>query len=275
MNIFGQIGGKIIWFVIALLIGGAVYVYVLKNFLDPPRVATIPPTSATPLVPSTPSFSPATTPKPIANDPLPVTTITPISSATPSPVVNSPSLPKTGSGSVPNNSSPSPQVGASPNSSTMPALALSNQVAIKVPKNLEKGGVLKIYLNNDNSQSPDPVEYSPSKSLKVPGLSLINTNTNQFEQASGYFLVNKAGDYNITIILPQNSYFVTSKNLRIQIDGQPLPSIQGGRVTLAPGWHQANLFVYGSTNIPDANLIRVSWALEGENLQPLQVWREP
>lgn len=249
MKVFGDIGSKFVWFIIIVLAVGFGYVFVLRNFLNPPPAAV----SSVPS-PSSTLNPPAQLPAPAAssgvNEPAP--TLVPDSE----------------------NSSPVSNVTSTDiESSPMPALALPDQVALKVPEKLEKGALLKIYVNNDDNQSPDPIEYSPSKVLKTPGLSVISTsNRSEFQEVSGYFLVEKPGNYNLTVNYPQDYYWAKLSNFRTKIDGISLPTPKGGRVALAPGWHQVSLFLYAS-NV-EANSIQTLFGAEGETLKPLIVWRE-
>ena len=255
MKVFGDIGSKFVWFIIIVLAVGFGYVFVLKNFLNPPPAAVLP---VSPSSSPAQALSPAQSPDPVAANPLPVP-------GEPSPIL----VPDSENSSVNSVSSTSTTDTESP----MPALALPDEVALKVPEKLEKGALLKVYINNDDNESPDPIEYSPSKVLKTPGLALVNTsNRSEFQEVSGYFLVEKPGNYNLTISYPQNYYWARLSNFRTKIDGISLPTSKGGRVALEPGWHHVSLFLY-AVNV-EANSIRPLFGLEGETLKPLIVWRE-
>lgn len=291
MRVLGEIGNKIVWFVIILFVFGIGYVWVLKTFLNPPAVV---PTVAAPLpVTSNPTpAAPNSVAFPVVPSPAPVATSSSVTS--PSPDASNPSLPS--SAGNPSSSSqlapavnePTPAAGepspvaATPNdanntvapqanSQVLPALALPEQVALQVPKKLEMGGILKIYYNNDNNSKPDPILYSPLRVLKTPGLNLIPTNEDKFSEASGYFLVDKYGIYNFATILPTNNY-MDLDDIRVKIDGTLLPNVKGGRLELERGWHYVTLFM--KTGRYDPKLVRVSVGREGETLKPLQVWRE-
>lgn len=125
----------------------------------------------------------------------------------------------------------------------------------------------------DNNERPDPIRYSPSFKKEVPGLSLINTSRTEFEEVSGYFLVNQTGNYSFVIPVPDN-YYLTLVNLRLRIDGQPLPNVKGGTVTLASGWHKVDLFFFAYNSNMGASQIQVKWGLEGNDLRLLQTWKE-
>lgn len=142
-----------------------------------------------------------------------------------------------------------------------------------MPKKLKPGAVLSIYEDVDNSDHPDPIRYSPSFKKEVTGLSLINTSRTEFEEVSGYFLANQTGNYNFVISVPEN-YYLNLANLRLRIDGQPLPNVKGGTVNLGTGLHKIDLFFFGyGTNIP-ASQIQVKWGLEGSDLRLMQTWKE-
>lgn len=272
MKVFGEIGSKIVWGIIFLLIFGAGCVFVIRNFLSPPP-ATVPVAANTPVEPSatipptpTPSGSPSSLPS-AASSPAPTPSSTPLAaSPTISPTANTPSP-----SLAPNSNNPSPETNAS--SSPMPALALPDQVAMVVPKKVKPGAVLSIYEDVDNNERPDPIRYSPSFRKDVAGLSLINTSRTEFEEVSGYFLVPQTGNYSFVIPIPEN-YYVNLASLRLRIDGQPLPNVKGGTVTLERGWHKVDLFffAYGSNLV--ASQIQVKWGLEGSDLKLLQAWKE-
>lgn len=272
MKVFGDIGSKIVWGIIFLLIFGAGCVFVLRNFLSPPP-ATVPVSANTPVEPSA-TIPPTPTP---SNSPVAATTTpAPSNSPTPSPsVVSSPTSPTASTPSpslVPNNNnSPTPETNAS--SSPMPALALPDQVAMVVPKKVKPGAVLSIYEDVDNNERPDPIRYSPSFKKEVPGLSLINTSRTEFEEVSGYFSVPQTGNYSFVIPIPEN-YYVNLANLRLRIDGQPLPNVKGGNVTLERGWHKVDLFFFSYGSNITASQIQVKWGLEGNDLRLLQAWKE-
>lgn len=255
MKIFSDIGSNFVWFIIVLLAVGFGYVFVLKNFLNPPP-ATVAPVSTSPS--PTQALPPAQQPNSL---------VASSSTGEPSPIL----VPDSENSSTVDDSNSLATSGA--DSSPMPALALPDEVALKVPEKLEKGALLKVYVNNDDNENPDPIQYSPSKVLKTPGLSLINTSDrSEFQEVSGYFLVEKPGNYNLTIDYPQNYYWAKLSNFRTKIDGIPLATPKGGRVALDEGWHHVSLFL--DANNIEANSIRALFGSEGETLKPLVVWRE-
>ena len=157
----------------------------------------------------------------------------------------------------------------------LPAIAQPEDVVLEVPKKLERGGILKVYINNDGNQYPDPLEYSPSKVLKTEGLALISNQprTNQFQEASGFFLVNKSGNYNFLVNIPSTwrRNNLKSAYLRLKIDGFALASPSGGKVYLEKGWHKISFFTSYAIK---GEYPTVSWGAEGETAKPLAVWRD-
>lgn len=253
MKVFSDIGSKFIWLIIVVLAVGFGYVFVLRNFLNPPP-ATVSPVSPS----SSPvqALSPAPSPDSVA-----------INSNTgePSPTL----VPDNENSSNVDDVSSSTTSTTDTESSPMPALALPDEVALKVPQKLEKGGVLKIYDNNDGNENPDPVMYSPTKVVQTKGMSVIELDRGQFQEVSGYFLVKDTGTYNFTVG-PSLVPYLRLSDLRTRIDGSTLPNVKGGRVALEEGWHQVSLFV----NTSNVTALSLSWGREGETLKPLAVWRE-
>ena len=242
MQFLNQLTSKILWalLIVALLVGG--YVFLVKSLVKPPQIASTP-------QPTNPNPTPTPTPNTNPND------------FNPSLVDNS----------DPNTSNSS---GAVYEEDLLPAIAQAEDVVISVPQKLEKGGILKMFINNDGNKYPDPILYSPSKVLKTEGLSPVGNDKKEvFQEVSGYFLVPENGNYNFTLDFPSNWYWAKdTRNLRAKIDGVMLPTTRGGRVSLEKGWHKINLFMY-AYNV-DGNLLKVSWGLQGEESKPLKVWRE-
>jgi hypothetical protein len=156
---------------------------------------------------------------------------------------------------------------------SQPAIALPDQVTIKAPKNLEKGAISKIYINNDNNQAPEPDLYSPSRVIKTSGLTLHKLDRQRFEQISGYIIAPKTGLYSFTIA---NAARYNPAFLQLKIDGNTLPTVSGGQVDLEQGVHQIEFFAYlgDDTYMVKPDSIQVTWGRAGETLKPLQVMRE-
>jgi hypothetical protein len=254
MGFLGDLGKKALWFVFGLLLLGAGYVFIVKTFLAPPPVAqnaSVPPVAAPPAPSSDTPPAPGVSPTPLdASATSPDPAMTPGVSSTPG-------------------SSPAAVGGVS-----QPAIALPDQVALKVPKQLEKGGVTKIYINNDGNDAPEPALYSPSKVIKSEGLGLLTLNKDQFQEVSGYIMAPETGSYNFTVLNYGRVNRLTS--LRLKINGVALPAIQGGRIMLDKGWHQVSFFAnFGNGYYQlDPSTVRVEWGREGETLKPLDIYRE-
>ncbi len=201
MQFLNQLTSKILWalLIVALLVGG--YIFLVKSLVKPPQIASTP-------QPTNPNPTPTPTPNTNPNDFNP--SLVDNSSATTS--TNDPVYKE----------------------DLLPAIAQAEDVVIEVPQKLEKGGILKLYINNDGNKYPDPILYSPDKILKTEGLSLIGNDRKEvFQEVSGYFLVPEDGNYNFTLDFPSNWYWAKdTRNLRAKIDGVMLPTVRGGRVSL-------------------------------------------
>lgn len=241
MQFLNQLTSKILWaiLIVALLVGG--YVFLVRTLVKPPQIAS------------------TNTPQPINPNPTPTPNTNPNDF--------NPSLVDNSSATESNSNDPVYE------EDLLPAIAQAEDVVISVPQKLERGGILKMYINNDGNKYPDPILYSPSKILKTDGLSpLGNDNKEVFQEVSGYFLVPEDGSYNFTIDFPSNWYIKETRHIRAKIDGVLLPTVRGGRLSLEKGWHKINLFLY-AYNI-DGNLLKVSWGQMGEESKPIKVWRE-
>jgi hypothetical protein len=296
VQVFNSLFSKIVWGIICLLLFGAGCVFVLRNFLNPPPVPIVPasntapqaqptPTNPTQTETSSPTPSDSATATPTPTQPSASDTSTPPqssdgqapeTSATPTPAPSTPSsttpsLVTSSPTATPNKYLPTSEPNNS-NSSALPALALPNQVVLSVPKKLKPGAMLSIFENVDNNNRPDPINYSPTTTKEVAGLSLTSVKQSEFQEVSGYFLAERSGNFAFVITIPDNSN-LDSTNLRLKIDGQPLSNVKGGSVTLDKGWHKVDLF-YFESNSSTVNQIQVKWGLEGSNLKRLQTWRE-
>jgi hypothetical protein len=261
VQVLSNIFSKLVWLVIGLFLFAAGGVVALR-FLSPPPVASVP--SSQQLPQPTPTTTPAQTeissPSPsdtsIAAPLQPTTSASPAATATPD-----------GTASTTQTST------TSTNPSSLPAIALPDQVALVAPKKLKPGAILSIYENMDNNSNPDSINYSPTSRKEVDGLTLTNLKRGEFQQVSGYFLAEKNGSYSFVISFPDDLR-LDSTNLRLRIDGQPLSNVKGGSVNLERGWHKVDLFYFDDYNNNAASQIQVKWGLEGSDLKRLQVWRE-
>ena len=161
------------------------------------------------------------------------------------------------------------------NQNVIPAIAQQQQPIIQAPKKLEKGGILKIYQNIDRNIYPNPLQYTPDKIIKTDGLELMSLakDSNLFQEASGYFLVNRNGHYNFILNIPETWQGETLKihELSIKIDGFILESPTGGEIYLEKGWHKIALF---SQQEIAGEYPSLSWQESGQPVKPVQVWRE-
>lgn len=267
MKIFETIFTKIIWAIILLLLFGAGCVFILRNFLNPPPVpAVLPVASSSPLPPQPIPTQEQAAPFEPTSTPSPNPETTPNPETVPTPEASNQSADAVSKTSA----TPSP-IATNPNSTALPALALPNQVALSAPKKMTPGAVLSIYENVDNNSRPDPINYSPTTTKKVDGLSLTTVKPSEFQQVSGYFLAQKLGNYSFVMTFGDNLYLDAS-NLRLKIDGQPLGNVKGGSLNLERGWHKVDLFYWESSG-NGANQIQVKWGLEGSSLVRMQTYR--
>lgn len=279
---FNGLVSKLLWLVVAVVAGGATYVWALNTILKPPQGAAPPIANSSPL----PTASPV-------NDSAPFPNTSPVSAA-PSPAFSpaaSPFASPEASNSAPSvvpvdpsQSSASVSVAApadtsqspapAPSAAPIPAIAQANDVVLVAPKKLEKGGKLRIFPATD-TDNPDPLLSSPSRQINVPGLSLVQVDKDEFQEASGYFLVPSTGSYNFAVNLPKNFPPYTKSVVLVRVDGTALPDYKGGRLDLEKGWHEVRLFMnkqnYAFLNPNEVSLL---WSREGDTLFPLSVWRE-
>lgn len=263
MQVLSNIFSKLVWLVVGLFLFAAGGVVALR-FLSPPPVATVPNSQQLPQpIPTTsPNQTEISSPTPSPSDTPVATPLQPTTSA-------SPAATATPDGTA----STTQTTPTSTNPSSLPAIALPDQVALVAPKNLRPGAILSIYENVDNNSNPDSINYSPTSRKKVDGLSLTNLKRGEFQQVSGYFLAERNGNFSFVISFPDDLR-LDSTNLRLRIDGQPLSNVKGGSVTLDKGWHKVDLFYFDDYNNNAASQIQVKWGLEGSDLKRLQVWRE-
>lgn len=258
----GSIFSKIIWFVVIFLAAVGVSIAVAQ-FLAPQQVNNVPA-----IVRPAP-LQPIATNSPVSETPAPDTNTSEV--ATPQPQPNADNSTTGATTTATPTSTPTPAT--NPNTSALPALEQPDKVTLVAPRKLTKGAVLRIFENVDNSQRPDPINYSPSSSKEVAGLTLTSVSQSQFQEVSGYFLAERTANYAFVITFPDNAN-LDSNYLRLRIDGQPLSNVKGGTVNLEKGWHKVDLFYFEPYSGSVANQIQVKWGLEGTDLKRLQVWRE-
>lgn len=310
MKLFSTFFNKFVWFIVTLLLLGTGSVLALK-FLSPPPVKTLPSSSNgnngnTPTQQQQQQTQATTTEEPVQEQtttptpgdtadsqstPTPTPTETPTETSTPEPSTTTPSpavtaslpavptpFPTSTSATLKPDTAPlqsTSTTSVSTSSSALPALELSNKVALTVPLKMERGAKRFTFKNVDDNSRPDPDNYSPIDTKPVAGLSLTSLKQSEFQQVEGYILVEKTGNYAFVVSFPDNLY-LDFTNLRLRIDGQPLSNVKGGNVTLEKGWHKVDLFYWEANNSTGggANQIEIKWGLEGSNLKRMQTWRE-
>ncbi len=161
------------------------------------------------------------------------------------------------------------------NQNVIPAIPQLQEPILQAPKKLEKGGILKIYQNIDRNIYPNPLQYTPDKIIKTDGLELMSLakDSNLFQEASGYFSVNRNGNYNFILNIPEtwDKENLKIHKLSIKIDGYILESPIGGGIYLEKGWHKIALF---SQLEIAGEYPSLSWQESGQPIKPVQVWRE-
>jgi hypothetical protein len=258
MRFFGDAASKLLWGLVIVLAIAAGMAWFVRAFLQPPDLSAS--QSNLPAPVTTPNDQ-TTSPDVVTSDDSDPSQVSTTDTSTTTTTTDS-------------STTTAPDTATTPGTETLPAIAQAEDVVVKVPNQVEKGGILKLFTNNDGNDYPDPIQYSPEKILKTTGLSLIGiSERGKFQEVSGYLLVEETGNYNFTIDYPESwQYWAREKsNFRMKIDGQTLPTSKGGRVSLEKGWHTVSLFLNASV---DGNLFRVSWGREGETLKPIVIWRE-
>lgn len=246
MRFFGDAAAKMLWGIVIILAVAAGLTWFIRGFLSPPDLSATQGTNTPTKVVPSPDDTEPTKVETVESEPTTVTT----------------------------DDSTFSEGNAVSGDEPLPAIAQAEDVVMEVPEKVEKGGILKLYTNNDGNEYPDPIQYSPEKVLKTTGLSLIGIGErNKFQEVSGYLLVKEDGNYNFVIDYPENwNYWATKREyFRTKLDGQTLPTSKGGRLTLEKGWHTISVFL--NANEIDGSAVRVSWGKEGEPLKPLQIWR--
>ena len=157
------------------------------------------------------------------------------------------------------------------------ALNQPEEMVLETPKNLERGAELKIYPKTNIDKRINIASYSPTRLTKTNNIALQPGVSHQFQVSSGYFEVKERGQYNFLIdINTLDQQRLTTDNLQIIIDNEPLKRVLGGQVALDPGWHKIELyynpaFFAGMINVSQINL---KWAKPGKVAQTIEVWRE-
>ncbi len=161
------------------------------------------------------------------------------------------------------------------NQNVIPAIAQQTEPILQAPKKFEKGGILKIYHNKDRNIYPNPLRYTPDKVIETDGLELtsLEKDSDFFQEVSGYFRVNRNGNYNFILNTPEtwDKESLKIHELSIKIDGYILESPTGGEIYLEKGWHKIALF---SQQKIAGEYPSLSWQESGQPVKPVRVWRE-
>jgi len=211
MKFFEELTSKILWLVLGLILLSCGYLFVIKNFLNPPKISTIPA---------------QTNPNPTAN--------TPQKNPDPTPTDWKPNLDPA-------------QTTIDPSSSPLNWQPNLNQISsskvISVPRRLERGAVLSIYENEIKEVNPDPSLYQPKSRIEMSDLRLVEWTDSEFQSVSGFFFVPEDGTYKFEIEQAKLLEKYKERNLlNLSINGVPFKSYRGGEIGLQAGWHHVNLY---------------------------------
>lgn len=249
--------------IILLLALGAGFVFVLKTFLNPPK-ASVPLTS-------NPAPSQPTSPPIEKNNPS-----NPVESATESSNLENSEINQSQPSN--NNSTAEPELirNNQPETNNIPTNKQPEEFVLEIPSRLEEGAELKVYLNNDDSVNPNPVNYSPSQVIKTKNIVLKpEEEDNIFQESTGYFRISESGEYNFLIEHPDKHYFDEGR-LVTKVDQEPLGNSRGGRIKLDEGWHRIDVF-YNPQNYArkiDEEEISIKMGRPGEVAERIEIWRE-
>lgn len=259
------------WIFILLALSAG-FVFVLKTFLNPPKASV-----------------------PIASDP---TASAPIASNPESPQQLSPSNKESNSNnsleetsksnnleisnsnksqSLETSSIAEPELvnNSQSQKNNIPTTKQPKEYVLEIPPKLEEGAELKIFVNNDDSANPNPANYSPSKIIKTKNIVLSpGARDDVFQESTGYFKVEKAGEYNFLIEHSGDRYYDDGR-LVGKIDQEPLGNPKGGRMELDRGWHRLDLF-YNPQNYArriDEREVSVKMGRPGEIAETIDIWR--
>ena len=246
--------------IFTLLALGAGFVLVLKFFLNPPKAAT---SSVNPVSKSTQIVPPPTTP-PITNKPA---------------LNNNPQTQPVKSNETNLANNPQPKLKTEPEESTATAIEQPIESVLEIPRNLERGANLKLYVNLDEDDSqPNPLNHSPREITKTNKIALASTaEKDNFQSALGYFKVSKSGEYNFLLEGDERDRrYLKNATIKLRIDNEALDHNLGGRVSLEKGWHKIELYYYPRTYARkiDETQIEVKMGNPGEIAKSLEVWRE-
>lgn len=266
MRFFSDLTNKLFWFVLGVIFLSFGYLFVIRNFLNPPKISTVP------------SIPPQTTPNPqVVSHPSNVPSSNPVDWQ--------PNLDRSQTKTSEKN-----PLDWQPNLDTMPAGKV-----IEVPKRLTKGAILYVYENEIDETNPDPDLYRPKLKLKMPSLRLVEWFDSEFQNATGFFYVPEDGTYKFAIEqVKKLKLFREYKErnlLKLSINGTPFKRYEGGTISLEKGWHYVNLYFNPLKSYLHSNVFyrypknlderldiwisdfNVNWGKEGNSLTPLVTYR--
>jgi len=253
-SFFEQIVNGLLWFILLAILLGSGYVFLVRNFLNPPKTATIP--SGQPNNP--PNNNPNLTTK---NSPNPPQITQPIQQPTQQqkPLQDNEQL-----------------------SIKRQASVLSERV-ITIPRELERGAILSIYENEIEETNPEPHLYEPKSIIKTPHFNLTNWHPNkgEFQEVKGFFYVpeDETYQFDVSQISHLEGKYKDRILLSLSIDGITFANRQGGKIDLQAGWHHINLYLnpkpqenyYDFQNVAFVN---INWGKLNTPLKPLVTYRK-
>jgi len=264
---FEEISNKIIWVVLVLVFLSLGYVFLVRNFLNPPKTSKNPtnPTKINPI-------------NPVSNDNNPTTPVAPvISTPDNSTPVTTPDTQETTFDPLeinnPNDWQP-----------TIKKIPKPSKKVIPVPKKLERGAVLSIYENEIEELNPEPHLYEPKSVVKISDLrfSYWNPKKGEFQEVTGYFYIPESGNYKFYIsgISHFDNKYYDRNFLSLSINGIALSNRKGGNLNLEKGWHYISFYLnpkpqveYKNVGTPYVNVYWGKGGLKGRPLKPLIVYR--
>ena len=266
MRILEEISSKLFWLFLTLLLLTGGYVFIVKNFLNPPKIASIPNVTTAPTKPTTPNIQPN-------------------SARDISPPETKPSTPETNPETNPNDWQPELETTSKQNTQEVAKireLKPPSERIISIPKKLKRGAILSIYENEIEETNPEPHLYQPKLVLEIPALRFAGWFhlRNEFQEVRGFFYVPSDGTYNFSVanISHLKDKYLERIFLSLSIDGITFPSREGGQINLESGWHLINFYFNPQPQIADSNVritrVNVNWSQLGEPLKPLVVYRE-
>ena len=255
MRFFSELSNKLFWLILGIVFLSLGYFFVVRNLLNPPRIANVP----------TSNSSPNSTPQSKSNTSLSESKETNFSEN--DPLKWQPELKET--------------------SSSNEQIIQANKEIIPIPKNLKRGVFLSIYHNEIEEINPEPHLYQPKFVIDAPNLVFASwyPKYNEFQEVQGFFYVPENSSYDFFVRRTEaiDNYLNQNPNARIlslSINGFKFLSHKGGTINLEKGWHHVSLFFnpplgYQNPRALGASLISVWWSKGNQKqYKPLRVYRE-